>query len=160
MLAGVASTGLTMGTGWYGRAGSSTSLQSADSGRLDRAREGIDLFGDNPIVGVGPGRYTIALAEHGDVAPLPPHNIVLHAAAEAGVVAGAAVALVVVLLTLRYLRTPQGPTGLRESGNTATTAAFVLLVPYFVFDAFPYVFPVGLFLTALWLGLLERSRLP
>ena len=149
MLAGVASTGLTMGNGWYSRASTSTSLQSVDSGRLDRAREGLELFSENPILGVGPGRYTIVLAEHGDVAPLPPHNIVLHAAAEAGIVAGAAVAVAAILLTLRYLR-----------ASRETAAAFVLLVPYFVFDAFPYVFPVGLFLAALWFGLLERSRQP
>ncbi|MEO5841323.1 MAG: O-antigen ligase family protein [Acidimicrobiales bacterium] len=147
MLAGVAATGLTMGNGWYGRASSSTSLQSADSGRLDRAREGLDLIGDNPIVGVGPGRYTIVRAENGDAAPLPPHNVVLHAAAEAGVLAGAAVAAIGMLLASRYLRAP------RE-----VAAAFVLVVPYFAFDAYPYVFPVGLFLTALWFGLLERAR--
>lgn len=147
MLAGVAATGLTMGDGWYSRASTSTSLQSADSGRLDRAREGLELIGDHPIAGVGPGRYTIALAENGDSAPLPPHNVVLHAAAEAGVVAGAAVTAIGLLLARRYLRSP------RE-----TTAAFVLIVPYFVFDAYPYVFPVGIFLSALWLGLLERAR--
>ena len=147
MLAGVAATGLTMGDGWYGRASTSTNLQSADSGRLDRAREGLDLIGDHPIVGVGPGRYTIALAENGDAAPLPPHNVVLHVAAEAGVLAGAAVAAIGLLLTRRYLR-----------GSREVAAAFLLVVPYFVFDAYPYVFPVGLFLSAVWFGLLERAR--
>ena len=88
------------------------------------------------------------------------NNIVLHAAAEAGVVAGAAVAVIAMLLALRYLRGKQGPSGLRQSGDPATAAAFLLVLPYFVFDAFPYVFPVGLFLTALWFGLLERSRQP
>jgi hypothetical protein len=72
---------------------------------------------------------------------------VLHVAAEAGVPAGLAVALVGILLARRYL------TSSRESA-----AAFVLLVPYFAFDAYPYVFPVGLFSTAVWLGLLERAR--
>ncbi|MEO8696700.1 MAG: O-antigen ligase family protein [Acidimicrobiales bacterium] len=147
MLAGVAVTGLTMGNGWYSRASSSTNLQSADSGRLDRAREGLDMIRDNPIVGVGPGRYTIVRAENGDVAPLPPHNVVLHAGAEAGVLAGFAVAAIGLLLVLRYLRAP------RE-----VTAAFVLIVPYFAFDAYPYIFPAGLFLSALWFGLLERAR--
>jgi hypothetical protein len=147
MLAGVAATGLTMGNGWYGRASTSTSLQSADSGRLDRAREAVDLIGDHPIVGVGPGRYAIALAANGDKAPLPPHNIVLHAAAEAGALAGVAVALIGLLLARRYLQ-----------ASREVSAAFLLLVPYFVFDAYPYVFPVGLFLTAVWFGLLERAR--
>ena len=147
MLAGVAATGLTMGNGWYGRASTSTNLQSADSGRLDRAREGLDLVGDHPIVGVGPGRYTIALAANGDATPLPPHNIVLHVAAEAGALAGAAVAAIGLLLARRYLR-----------ASREVAAAFLLLLPYFVFDAYPYVFPVGLFLTALWFGLLERAR--
>jgi hypothetical protein len=147
MLAGVAATGLTMGNGWYGRASTSTDLQSADSGRLDRAREGLDLIADHPIVGVGPGRYTIALAANGDAAPLPPHNVVLHAAAEAGVLAGAAVAAMGLLLARRYL-----------GASREVAAAFLLVVPYFAFDAYPYVFPVGLFLTAVWFGLLERAR--
>ena len=60
----------------------------------------------------------------------------LHAAAEAGVLAGVAVAFVGLLLIRRYL-----------SGLADVAAAFVLVVPYFVFDAYPYVFPVGLFLT-------------
>ena len=147
MLIGVAATGFTMGDGWYARTSTSTSISAADSGRLDRAREAIDLIEDKPIAGVGPGRYAIELAERGDGAPLPAHNIVLHVAAEAGVLAGAAIALIALLLAARYF-----------SAARETAAAFVLLVPYFIFDAYPYVFPVGLFITALWIGLLERAR--
>ncbi|HUP72986.1 MAG TPA: O-antigen ligase family protein [Acidimicrobiales bacterium] len=147
MLAGVATTGLTMGDGWYSRASTSTNVQSADSGRLDRAREGVELIGEHPLAGVGPGRYAIALAANGDDAPLPAHNIVLHAAAEAGVLAGAAIAAVALLLARRYLR-----------ASREVAAAFVLVVPYFIFDAYPYVFPIGLLLTAVWFGLLERAR--
>jgi O-antigen ligase len=147
LFAGIAATGLTMGNGWYARASTSTSLSSADSGRLDRAREAVDLIRDHPITGVGPGQYSIALAALGHDAPLPPHNIVLHVAAEAGLLAGAAVALIALLLARRYLW-----------ASREAAAAFVLLLPYFAFDAYPYVFPVGLFLSALWFGLLERAR--
>ena len=146
LLAGAAATGLTMGNGWYSRASSSTALSSADSGRLDRAREAVDLIRDHPVTGVGPGQYAIALAALGHDAPLPSHNIVLHAAAEAGVLAGAVVALIALLLARRYLW-----------ASREAAAAFVLLLPYFAFDAFPYIFPVGLFLSALWFGLLERE---
>jgi hypothetical protein len=72
---------------------------------------------------------------------------VLHVAAEAGVLAGIAIAIVALLLAHRYLW-----------ASRETAAAFLLVVPYFVFDAYPYVFPVGLFVTAVWLGLLERTR--
>ena len=147
MVAGAAATGLTMGDGWYGRTSGSTNVASADSGRVERAREAIELLRDEPVTGVGPGRYVVALGERGDAAPLPAHNVVLHVGAEAGVLAGVAIAFLGLLLARRYL------VASRESA-----AAFVLVVPYFVFDAYPYVFPIGLFLTAIWLGLLEKAR--
>lgn len=147
LLAGVAVTGVAMGSGWYTRTTESTNLAGADSGRLERAREAFELIGDHPITGVGPGRYSIEIDAHGNHEPLPAHNVVLHVAAEAGVLAGVAVAIVGLLLTLRYLSSS------REVG-----AAFILVVPYFVFDAYPYIFPVGLFLSAVWLGLLETAR--
>jgi hypothetical protein len=147
LVAGAAATGLLLGNGWSTRTSSSTDVAAADSGRAERAREALDLIGDAPVTGVGPGQYTIALAERGDPAPLPAHNFTLHVAAEAGVVAGVAVTIVGLLLARRYL------VSTREAA-----AGFVLVVPYFVFDAYPYVFPVGLFLTAVWLGLLERAR--
>jgi hypothetical protein len=147
LVLGAAATGLTMGDGWYTRTSGSTSVAAADSGRVERAREALELVEDHPLTGVGPGRYTIALADRGDLAPLPAHNFVLHVAAEAGVLAGVAVLGAALLLVRRYLL-----------ASPAVAASFVLVVPYFVFDAYPYVFPIGLFLTAVWLGLLERAR--
>ena len=147
LVLGAAATGIGMGSGWYTRTSDSTNLAAADSGRSERAREAFDLIEDHPFVGVGPGRYSIEIDARGNHEPLPAHNVVLHVAAEAGVLAGLAVALVGLLLVRRYL-----------TSAPEAAAGFVLIVPYFVFDAYPYVFPIGLFLSAVWLGLLETAR--
>ena len=146
MLAGVAATGLTMGNGWYARASTSTSLSSADSGRLDRAREAVDLIGDHPIIGRrarailhrarrARSRRAVAAAQHR-----------VARRGRGGSARGRRRRVSSLLLARRYLW-----------ASRETAAAFVLLLPYFAFDAYPYIFPVGLFLTALWFGLLERE---
>ena len=146
MLVGAAATGVVMGNGWYTRTSGSANVASVDSGRVERAREAIELIRSEPLVGVGPGQYSIARAARGDEGPLPPHNFVLHIAAEGGLLAGLAASAVGILLARRYL------VAARE-----TAASFVLVVPYFLLDGNPYVCPVGLLLSALWFGLLERA---
>jgi O-antigen ligase len=137
---------VAFGDGWHAKGQASTGA-GVDSDRHVRAQEALRLIDTQPIFGVGPGRYTIALdsVEHAQL--LPAHNIVLHEAAEAGVFAGVLTALLLLALLARSWR-----------GGVETTAVFVLPALFLVLDAYPYVFPTGLAVGALWLGMLFSAR--
>jgi O-antigen ligase len=139
---------VAFGDGWHARA-SSTAGDSAhvDSDRRLRAEEAMRLVEKQPVVGVGPGRYTIAVAsvEHADL--LPAHNIVLQEAAEGGVLAGFLVLALLVAIAIRA----------RRDGLEAT-AVFALPALFLVLDAYPYVFPTGLAVSAVWLGMVFTAR--
>jgi O-antigen ligase len=137
---------VAFGNGWHAKGQASTGA-GADSGRHVRAQEAMRLIDAQPVFGVGPGRYTIALesVQHSDL--LPAHNMVLHDAAEAGVLAGVLTTLLLAALALRAWR-----------GGAETTAVFVAPVLFFVLDAYPYVFPTGLAVSALWLAMVFSAR--
>jgi O-antigen ligase len=78
---------------------------------------------------------------------LPAHNIVLHQAAEGGVLAGALTALLLLALVARAWR----------EGIEALTV-FALPSIFLVLDAYPYVFPAGLAASAIWLGIFFSAR--
>jgi hypothetical protein len=138
---------VAFGNGWHTKGENSTSSSAVDSDRRVRAQEALRLIDSQPILGVGPGRYTIALesVEHSQL--LPAHNVVLHEAAEGGVLAGALTALLLVLLAVHAWR----------DGFDAT-AVFALPVLFFVLDAYPYVFPTGLAASGIWLGMVFSAR--
>jgi O-antigen ligase len=138
-------TALGLGDGWHARYRTSTEAATADSGRVDSARDALGLIEDHPLVGVGPGRYVVSLAAtHHRGFLQPPHDLALHAMAELGIVAGLAVTALAAIAAVRRLRAGAG-----------FAAATVLIAPFFLFDAYPYAFPVGLAVTALWLGLVD-----
>jgi hypothetical protein len=68
---------------------------------------------------------------------LPPHDVVVHVAAEAGIPA-AVLLLACAALLVR--------TVWRRSAPAAV--AMALLLPYFLLDAYPYSFPAGLAMLA------------
>jgi O-antigen ligase len=156
LMAGVIAVGfiigaVSFGNGWWTRSQSAQTgqIESVDSGRTERAKEALRLVDAHPVTGVGPGRYVIALetVKHQKDILLPAHNVVLHVAAEAGVVGGLLMAALGLALVVRYAR-----------AGAFTMAVFMSLAFFFVLDAYPYVFPSGLALAGLWLGFVESAR--
>lgn len=136
---GFVAAALVFGTGWTSRLEDTTGDNTA-SGRSERWREAADLASDNLLLGVGPGRYTIELSDRSDSTtfPLPAHNVLAHSAAELGVVGAGLVAILGVFALLFA----------RRRGALAL-AAVLLVVPFFLLDAYPYVIPTGIATTAL-----------
>ena len=95
---------IAFGDGWHAKGARSTSSANVDSDRRVRAQEALRLIDSQPLLGVGPGRYTIALesVRHDDL--LPAHNIVLHEGAEGGVLAGILTALLLIALAVYVFR--------------------------------------------------------
>lgn len=142
LVAGLAVGVLLGANGISAKTSHTVDVADADSGRLRLAEDALDLVGDNPVFGVGPGRYVIALRElegHGKL--LPPHNVVLHEGAEAGVLGGALTLGTVVAFGWWLVR--RSPT---------VIAAGISLMPLHLLDAYPHVFPVGIFITGVWLA--------
>lgn len=148
ILAGLAVGGVAFGDGWVSRADGTVGANPTSS-RTTRSGEGFDLFADHPLTGVGPGRYVDALHERPRVEYLPAHDIVVHEAAETGLVGAAAVVLLLGSLAVTVLR----------SGAWAAAVALPM-APFLLLDAYPYVFATGLATTALWLGLVTLARMP
>jgi len=137
--------------GWTERAHDTTGA-SVDTGRGHLIHQSLHLLREYPLLGVGPGRYVIALrAEHTDPRPSggvlkPVHNVPLLAASEGGVLAGALTVLLYLVLGWRAWRT----------GPLAFTI-FALYVPITMLDHFAYSFPQGLAMTAVWIGVLDLA---
>ncbi|MBI2710032.1 MAG: O-antigen ligase family protein [Actinobacteria bacterium] len=147
LVLGFAVGGLAFGDGWVARSSQTTNASALDSGRRVRAAEAIRLTRRHRLLGVGPGRYVIALQQTGVRDALPAHNLPLQAAAEAGVLAGVLAAAALGGLALRAWR-----------GGVQALALFLPLAPFTVLDAYPYVFPTGIALSGVWLGLVLHHR--
>lgn len=142
MVVGVVVGGLLGLNGISAKGDQTINIESADSGRRQRAEEAINLVEEEPVFGVGPGRYVIALrdVEHDDL--LPPHNIVLHAAAEAGIIGGA----------LAFATLGAFGVWLLRRRSAMVLAAGLSLLPFHLLDSYPHVFPVGLLVSGMWLA--------
>jgi len=135
---------ISFGDGWISRGSTTSSGQNLSSSRGDYIRDALRLTRDHPFLGVGPGRYTIALQSvpHKDL--LPVHNFPLLEAAEGGVLAGVLAAALLVAIAWRALRR-----------GVMTMVVFSSLALFYVLDAYPVVFATGLAVSAVWLGLQE-----
>jgi O-antigen ligase len=128
------------------------SIESSATGRTALMRQARDVILDEPIFGVGTGRYVIALRDrHVDPrtsggALKPVHDVPLLAGAEAGIGALVAITALLVLLALRAWK-----------AAAAGIAAFVAFLPYVVLDHFPYSFPQGIVMTGIWIGFIELT---
>jgi hypothetical protein len=131
------------GSGWVARADTSSHAASVDSGRRDRAAEAVRLIRTEPFLGVGPGRYVLALDHVPHLDSLPAHDLTLQVAAEEGIAAGVLVTIALALLTVRCFR-------------RGLDALLVLLpmLPFLLLDVYPYGFPLGIAGSGVWLGLL------
>lgn len=142
--------------GWTERVTETTTATTAAQLTTQRGtltHEGLSQIRANPIFGVGPGQYVISLKErfHHEADRTvqifkPVHNVPLLVAAEGGVLAGAAFLGLLALVGWRAVRSGPGPTGL-----------YLAYLPFLLLDHFPYSFPQGLVITAIWIGALDAS---
>ena len=138
--------------GWLGRV-----RQTLDVGTPARPQdrqilllEGLKIVVASPLVGVGPGRYLDAARERApDGEVLPVHSMPVLVAAEAGVIAGAAVVVMLIVGAWRALR----------SGATAMLT-YSALAPFVVLDQFLYTTGQGLVLLGLWMGYVDPITRP
>src|SRR5581483_2984186 len=148
---GVAVPAAVWSAGWHLRASDTTSASSAASLTTDRAtlvHQSFSLLRREPVTGVGPGRYVPALttADHFRLGSLvkPVHNLPLLIGAEGGAVALALAVLLFAAVGWRALR-----------AGAVATAIYLAYIPFSMLDHFPYTFPQGLVITAVWLGVLD-----
>lgn len=152
---GAALTAGVWNAGWVTR--TSQSVSSASGGAdltTDRGwlmHEAKLLIGGHPVVGVGPGRYVIALKERygyerkRSVAVFKPvHNLPLLLAAEGGVMAGVLMSALLIGAGWQALRT-----------SRLALALWVVFIPFTLLDHLAYSFPQGLIITGVWLGALQ-----
>lgn len=150
LAAGLVVGGLLGLNGISAKTARTVDVADTDSGRLELAEDALDLAADHPLFGVGPGRYVIELRDvegHGKL--LPPHNIVLHVAAEAGVVGGALTLATVLAFGWWLVRQPP-----------MVLAAGLSLVPLHLLDAYPHAFPVGIFVSGFWVAVMAIASGP
>jgi O-antigen ligase len=109
------------------------------------------LITHHPVLGVGPGRYILALAQQAKVETdrtvgvfKPVHNLPLLAAAEGGILAGLAMVAFLLVLGWRALRT-----------GLPTLAVYLALLPFLMLDHFAYTLPQGLVVLGFWVGFLD-----
>jgi O-antigen ligase len=140
---------VAFGNGWVTRGKDTSTGQNIDRERVDYAREAWRLTRDHPLLGVGPGRYTIALESIPNKSLLPAHNIVLFEGAEGGVLAGILAGLLLIAVAVRAARLGAG-----------SAQVFCALVFFLLLDAYPYTFSTGIAISGLWLGLLELAAEP
>ena len=106
------------------------------------------MIAGSPILGIGPGRYLIALAEleqrePGSVrVPQVPHSVPVLIAADGGIAAGALMFAVLAWLARRAMR-----------AGAAAQTAYVLLIPFMLNEHFLYSTSQGAALLGVWMGI-------
>lgn len=145
--------------GWETRSTGATITK--DAGRPAMYEQAYRLWQDSPIVGVGTGRYNIALLDRPDLTKLtneflPVHDVPLHIAAETGIL-GLGTALGFAVLMWKRLR-KLGLLMILPAGAIA---------PFLIFDVFHWAIPTGILQLGVFVGMLayrdsqtsERSRI-
>jgi hypothetical protein len=156
---GAAVTAGIWNAGWITRTQQSVSATGGAQLTTDRGwlmHEAKLLIGGHPIVGVGPGRYVIALRDkygherNPQVAVFKPvHNLPMLLAAEGGLPAGLLVSALLLGAGWQAFRT----------GRLAL-ALWVVYMPFTLLDHLPYSFPQGLIITGVWLAALDLLGRP
>lgn len=140
--------GLLLGwSGWQERGETTADPARATSSRTTRISEAEMLFESEPVWGVGPGNYSIALERTDPPKLLPAHNVVVHFGVEAGAIGGVLAALGVSALAVLSIR--GGPVGMIVGAS---------VVNFHLFDSFPHVYPNGVVITGVWIGLIVTAR--
>ena len=139
--------------GWVGRAEEAAAGSNLTRGRSELAEQAVSLLRRHPLVGVGTGRYVLAVEEDEAVAGLstrvlqPVHAVPLLLVAEGGVLVALALALVAVALVRAARR-----------GGAGGWALLLGYTPFLLLDHFPATFPQGLAITAAWLAAIAAAE--
>jgi O-Antigen ligase len=150
---GLAGSMIASKAAWSNRATVQTQGQSVNdmsSARGDRMSEALGIFKLNPVLGVGPGRYVIALASRPELLhsspedALPAHNAALLLLAEGGIPTALALLVVASVLGRRVF-------ALGTDGIILTAAVF----PFLMLDIVFVSLPSGLFLIGVWGALIS-----
>jgi O-Antigen ligase len=130
------------------------SVNEMSSARGDRMSEALGVYQLSPILGVGPGRYVIALASRPELLhsspedALPAHNAGLLLLAEGGIPTALALLFIASVLGRRLLK-------LGADGIILTSAVF----PFLMLDIVFVSLPSGLFLLGVWGALISALTL-
>ena len=152
LLVGAVVPALVWSGGWRNRANQTTGATSAAALTTERGHLNSQAFKTiraYPILGVGPGRYVPYLEARYHRDPVagefkPVHDVLLLAAAEGGLVAGALMFALLLVVGWRAW----------QSGGLAI-AIFLGYLPFVLLDHFPYTYAQGIVITGLWLGSLD-----
>jgi O-antigen ligase len=149
LLIGFTVAALLTSSAWLLRGDQSASgdLDDMSLGRVTLIEQAATMIGDHPLLGVGPGRYLDTMEAEYELDPDYPfivHNVSLAVAAENGITAAFLVTVLVGWAVVRAL------------WSDRNRAALALSIGGFlVFDVLHYNRPVGLLMTAIWLGTLH-----
>jgi len=91
-----------LNTLWHGSANSSA--QGSIELRKQAFRDGIKMFLENPITGVGLGNFKRYRAQRGDLSGIEAHNVYVHVLGETGLVGGVAFAMFVGCILRNFRR--------------------------------------------------------
>lgn len=148
---GVGLATLISSAAWTARVTDPAQLSDETSGRLPLIKQGAHLLLSNSVIGVGPGRYAIALERPSASAssaprtdPLPVHDVPLLAGAEGGF--GALAICVVLLVVLARRAWARGP---------VTVGMYFAILPYFLLDKLLYSLIQGAVVLGFWVGFLD-----
>lgn len=139
--------GALTASGWVTKADKGGGLDGISSGRVTLAQQALDTTLDNPIFGVGTGRYVVDVAEDSGEVRMPPHNVVLHIAAETGIPGLIFISLLVAAVSLWVV-----------TGGRLTIMVAIAVAPLFFLDWFPYAHDRGIFISGLWWGCVALAR--
>jgi O-antigen ligase len=123
----------------------SVNEQQSITERVSGNREAIELVQDNPVFGVGPGHYTVALMQKDSSRPVweyqPVHNVALLVFSEVGVVG----IFLLCLIAYLFFKTFQM--------QFVDLLIVIPFIPLFLFDHYVWSSLVGLLLIAVFVGL-------
>jgi O-Antigen ligase len=136
--------------GWESRSTGATITK--DAGRPAMYEQAFRLWKSSPIVGVGTGRYNVALLSRPDLTSLtneflPVHDVPLHLAAETGLL-GLATTLGFALLLWKRLR----------SIGLLLVLPAAAIAPFLVFDVFHWAIPTGTLQLGVFVGMLAFRK--
>jgi len=138
-------------TAWMSRTNDSTTggFDDVTLGRITLAKQGVQMALDHPLLGVGPVQYLDTMHREYQLDaryPFEVHNVSLLVAAENGIAVAVVASILVGLAMAAAIRA--GP---------LSAALALSIVGFLLFDFIHYDRPVGLMMTAIWLGAMHVS---
>lgn len=152
LLLGLGIPGLLTVDAWIGKAApveADTGVDAVTNYRGTFTEQAVELMRQEPLAGVGPGLYVIALEDRLDLEGevFPVHAVPLLVAAETGVLAGVLVAAGLVWLGW-----------VAFAAGTVGGVLYLAYLPFHLLDHFPFDNFQGLTMTGLWIGAILAAR--